>query len=177
LDDPIRRELSDLLSELRKLNAPVKWVGPQNLHLTLKFLGEVKDDKVPQAISIIRSCAAETPAFDLTVRGAGAFPNLHRPRVLFVDAEDQPAVAADLAARLNDRMAEIGVEREDRPFQNHITLGRLRNPRPVPEVAQRIEALAGRSFGTMRVDRVTLMKSDLQPAGPVYTAVERIGLK
>jgi len=176
IDEPIREALAALISELRALDAPVKWVEPQNIHLTLKFLGSVPDASVPKAIDILRACCQGVSPFQLEVKGAGAFPDLKRPRVLFVSAEDRPPTAADLARRLNEQMAELGVEREDRPFQNHITLGRLKMPRPIPALAQRLEALAARLFGSMTVQRVTLMQSDLRPGGPVYTAVQQIEL-
>jgi 2'-5' RNA ligase len=130
MTEPIREALAALLVELRRVDAPVKWVEPQNIHLTLKFLGEVPDESVPKAGEILRQCVAGVAPFALEVKGAGGFPNLKRPRVIFVGALDQPPTSAGLAGRLNEQMAALGVEREDRAFQNHITLGRVRESRP-----------------------------------------------
>ena len=183
--EPIREALSALISDLRRLDAPVKWVEARNVHLTLKFLGSVPDTAVARAVEILRACASGIAPFSLEVNGAGGFPDLKRPRVVFVCAVDQPPVAAELARRLNDQMAEVGAERDDRPYQNHITLGRVRpsrasgpsgEARHLAQLTQRLESLQGKSFGSMQVSEVTLVESKLTPAGPIYSPVERVRL-
>jgi 2'-5' RNA ligase len=96
--------------------------------------------------------------------------------VVFVCAVDRPPAAAELARRLNERMAEVGAERDDRPYQNHITLGRVREPRRLAQLTQRLESLQGKSFGSMQATELTLMESRLTPAGPIYSPVERVRL-
>jgi 2'-5' RNA ligase len=151
-------------------------VEEQNIHLTLKFLGSVPDASVARAIEILRGCASGIPPFALEIAGAGGFPNLKRPRVIFVCAVDQPPVAAELARRLNEQMIEVGAEREDRPYQNHITLGRVREPRQSAQLTQRLTSLQGKSFGSMQVTELTLMESKLTPAGPIYSPAGRVQL-
>jgi 2'-5' RNA ligase len=183
--EPVREALSALVADLRRLNAPVKWVEAQNIHLTLKFLGSVPDTAVARAVEILRACAGGIAPFSLEIAGAGGFPDLKRPRVVFVCAVDQPPVAAELARRLNEQMAEVGAERDDRPYQNHITLGRVRpsrasgssdEPRHLAQLTQRLESLLGKSFGSMQATELTLMESKLTPAGPIYSPVERVRL-
>ena len=82
----------------------------------------------------------------------------------------------ELARRLNDEMELLGVEREEREYQNHVTLARVREPKPLPRLAEQMEKCQGRRFGTMTVDQIVLMQSTLKPTGPVYTPVERIPL-
>ncbi len=192
MTEPIRAALSALIGDLRRLDAPVKWVEAQNIHLTLKFLGSVPDASVARAVEILRACAGfpggsqgGISPFSLEIAGAGGFPDLKRPRVIFVCAADRPPVAAELARRLNERMAEIGVERDDRPYQNHITLGRVRpsrasgssdEARHLAQLTQRLESLQGKSFGSMQAAELTLMESRLTPAGPIYSPVERVRL-
>lgn len=176
ISEAIRNALGELLAELRAHDAPVKWVRPENLHLTLKFLGDVSEESAPRAVEILRKCAGEVAPFEMAVKGAGGFPNLKRPRVLFVEAHDSPARARELARLLNREMTRAGVPREDRPFRSHITLGRIRRPRPLGPTAETLAAAAERSFGSMTVERITLMKSDLTPGGPIYTPVERVAL-
>jgi 2'-5' RNA ligase len=176
ISEPIREALSALIEDLRRLNAPVKWVEARNIHLTLKFLGSVPEGSVPRAVEILRACAAGISPFALEIAGAGGFPDLKRPRVVFVSAVDQPPVAAELARRLNEQMAEVGAEREDRPYQNHITLGRVRESRHLAQLTQRLESLQGKSFGSMQATELTLMESKLTPAGPIYSPVERVRL-
>lgn len=176
MSEPIRRAVADLVAELERTDAPVKWVRQENLHLTLKFLGEVTEDNVPKAIDILRRCADGVAQFRLEVKGVGGFPNLGRPRVVFVEARDTPPLARELARRLNREMTRAGVPREDRPFRNHVTIGRVRKPRLMPALAKRLEQCAERMFGTMTVAQVAFIKSDLRPDGPVYTPVEHVDL-
>jgi len=177
LIEPIREALAALIADLRRTDAPVKWVAAENIHLTLKFLGEVADESVPKAVEILRGCVAGVTPFEVEVKGVGGFPNLKRPRVIFVGALDQPPTAAELARRLNEGMAALGIVPEDRPYQNHITLGRVRETRPMAHLMKRLESLQEKSFGSMTVGQITLMKSDLRPDGPIYTAVEKVDLK
>jgi 2'-5' RNA ligase len=185
MGEAIRTALSALIGDLRRLNAPVKWVEAQNIHLTLKFLGSVPEASVARAVEILRACAGGIGPFSLEIAGAGGFPDLKRPRVVFVCAVDRPPVAAELARRLNEQMAEVGAERDDRPYQNHITLGRVRpsrasgssdEPRHLAQLTQRLESLQGKSFGSMQATELTLMESRLTPAGPIYSPVERVRL-
>lgn len=177
MSEAIRAALGKLITELQRFDAPVKWVKPESIHLTLKFLGDVADASLPAAMEILNKCVAGVAPFQLAVKGAGGFPSLRRPRVLFVGAEDTSKTAAELARRLNREMTRAGVPREDRKFRSHITIGRVRRPRPMGALAQRLEALADRECGSMTVDRIVLMQSQLTATGPIYTPVEHAALK
>ncbi len=177
LDDALRDALGRLIGDLRRAEGAVKWVEPRHLHLTLKFLGEVAESRVADAAQIVRDGATGVPPFRLEARGAGGFPDLRRPRVIFAGAETESDTARELARRLNEEMQLLDVPAEDRPFQCHITLGRRRDPRPAPRLAARLEGCAGRLFGALSVGHVTLMRSILTPTGPIYEPVERIGLR
>ena len=170
----IRAELAERMASLRRAAGSVKWVEPHNIHMTLKFLGSVPDDLVPKMIERVRECCAATTPCDLELKGAGAFPNIGKPRVIFVDAKEDPAVLADLARRLDEAMCEFGVEPEERGFKTHITLGRVRVPRPAPELAEQLRGLRDVAFGRARIAEAVFMKSDLTPRGPVYTVIERL---
>ena len=175
----VRKALAELISALRRHKAPVKWVEPGNIHLTLKFLGTVPDDSAATLAGIIRRCVEGVRPFELEAMGVGAFPSLRRPRVLFVEARDDAGAQAggrELARRLNREMTRAGVPREDRPFRYHITLGRARRPGPMDDVAGKLEKMRDHRFGAMRVDRVVLMQSRLTPEGPVYTPLEYVEL-
>lgn len=176
ITEPVRAALAREIESLRRAADPVKWVEPQNIHLTVKFLGDVPDDKIAVLAARARECCARFPACDLELKGAGAFPNMGRPRVIFVDGADQPPVLADLAAALDDAMTEFGIAREERGFRCHITLGRVRMPRPAPDLAEKLRKMQNTSFGIVPVKEVVLMKSDLTPRGPIYTPVDRFPL-
>jgi len=177
MSEPIRDEVGRLIERLRRAGGSIKWVRPRNLHLTLKFLGEIAEETVSRAIAILRQCVEGVAPFEVEVKGAGAFPTPRRPRVLFVDAHDEPPTLAGLAERLNEAMTAVGVPREDRGFRGHVTIGRVRKPFSMADMAAELGKMAQKNFGTMTVLDVVLMKSDLRPDGPVYTPVERVALK
>ena len=176
ISDPIRETLGRATARLRQCNAPVKWVRSANLHLTLKFLGDVPDDRLSEVRDILCACAEGIRPFPIDVRGIGAFPNLNRPRVIFTDALDATGQAKELASRLNRRMTRAGVPREDRPFRCHTTLGRVRKPGPMQTPASRFAELEQQGFGKMTVREIALIQSQLNPNGPVYTRIDRVEL-
>jgi len=176
LSDEVRRALSEVIARMRGFDLPVKWVESQNLHLTLKFLGEIRDEAAQDAVAILHEEVQSAAPFELRLTGAGAFPGFHRPRVLFVETEDEPPVTEALARRLNDAMVRLGVPREVRPFRKHITLGRMRRPQPLGRAAEELRALIGSRSDPMQVREVVLMRSHLTPAGPIYDVVSRAPL-
>lgn len=176
LDAVMQSALGEMLDSLRPTCAAVKWVEAANLHLTLKFLGHVPNEKVETAIGIMKKCAADLGAFQLAVAGVGAFPHLRRPRVFFVAAADNPPTLRELAQRLNREMTRAGVRREERPFRSHVTIGRVRRPGPMHALADQIETYADRAFGRMTVNRLAFMQSELTSSGPVYSRVAEAAL-
>jgi 2'-5' RNA ligase len=176
LSQAVREALGRAIDKLRPAADDVRWVKPDNLHLTLKFLGEVPDERLAEVIELAASCAAAARAFELNVAGTGAFPSARRPRVVFAEAAERPEGLGELALALNRAMTRVDVPFEDRPFRRHITLGRVRRPRQNPALAAALEKLRATEFGTMEIDRMTLIKSNLTPHGAVYTPLERIEL-
>ena len=151
----------------------VTWVAPENIHLTLKFCGEVTNEDVPEAGEIISSCLEGFRPFQLSVRGIGAFPNPERPRVVFAEAVDEPSVLKEIYTKLNGELGRVGVKREKRGFRSHVTIGRVR--RPGVRLALGAEML-NQDFGTMEVSEVVFMMSELTPKGPIYSPVQKFSL-
>ena len=142
---------------------------PENLHLTLKFLGNVVATRVDAIGAALAAAAADTPAFDFGVEGLGAFPSPTRPRVIWAGAGGGQVEAVGLAGRVEDALAPLGFAREDRPFAAHITLGRVREPRRDTALAEALAAGAARPLGVVRAGRLSLMRSELSPRGARYT--------
>lgn len=154
----------------------VAWVAAENLHLTLKFLGNVLVDALPDVSAAIASGTAGTAPFVLEVTGLGAFPTATRPRVLWAGVANGAEVTAALAARIDAALESLGFPGERRAFSAHVTLGRVRVPRRDPQLARAIEAGAEREFGVVRVDAVRLMRSELSPGGARYSEIAAIPL-
>jgi RNA 2',3'-cyclic 3'-phosphodiesterase len=170
----VRERLAAQVERLRPLARDVAWVGPDNFHLTLKFLGGVEAARLDAIAAALADAAATCGAFDLGVGDLGAFPSRTRPRVLWAGIDDGAAAAATLASRLDVVLAPLGLPPEGRAFSAHVTLGRVRAPRPNPRLAQ---ALSGGAFGRQRVDRLSLMRSELSPRGARYTELVAVPLQ
>jgi RNA 2',3'-cyclic 3'-phosphodiesterase len=166
--------LAAAVERLRPLAAGVAWVARDNVHLTLKFLGEVETARLGEIERALAAAAGGEPVFELTIQGLGAFPSRTRPRVLWAGAAAGAPEAASLAGRVDDATAGLGVAREMRPFAAHVTLGRVREPRANPRLADALTSTE--SFGGQRVARVSLMRSELSPRGARYTELAAIPL-
>ena len=149
----------------------VRWVPAENLHLTLKFLGNVEEAQVASICSALREALADTAGFCVTARGLGVFPASRRPRVLWIGLA-APELG-QVAGWVERALEPLGVERAATRFQPHVTIGRWRRPES-QGVALREELARwrDREFGVVRVDEVTLFQSVLRPAGAVYSALE-----
>ena len=155
---------------MRPQATDVAWVGAENLHITLKFLGGVEDTRLSDVADAVGAAAA-VRAFDVELRGLGAFPTPTRPRVIWAGAADAPAFA-ELAAGVDRSLGALGFPPEERGFTPHVTLGRVREPRRDRALASALTAGGTRPFGMLRVARVSLMRSDLSPRGARYTELQ-----
>lgn len=177
LGEDCRSRLWDLSLKLQAPGASVAWVARANYHLTLKFLGEVAEDRVDQVINQLRSVNAGRSAFDLHLQGAGAFPHPGAPRVLWVGVERGGADVCSLQRLVDQALAGVGFTHDVRSFHAHVTIGRVREPPKAARLLRRVlEACRELEVGQTEITRLTLMCSDLAPQGARYTALERFPL-
>ena len=174
LSDAVRRALGDLQLQLKGERASrfVRWVAPENIHLTLKFLGAVDADKMSVLQAAVAEACAGIPPFALTLAGIGAFPNTRRPNVVWVGVRGEIEMAIRLAERIDEACVALGFPRETRPFSPHLTLGRVkRDVRPNDQqfVGEMVASAQVGEVGEIHVEHVSVMKSDLRPTGSVYT--------
>lgn len=142
---------------------------PENIHLTLKFLGEVPPAREGAVREAMAEAASGVSPFTLRAGGCGAFPGERNPRVLWVGLRAGAPEAAALASRLEGACAARGFPREGRPFKTHLTLGRVRAVRGLEGTMRRLQAHAEEDLGETAVERIVLFESTLHPAGAVYT--------
>ncbi len=169
--DRLRAISGDLQKSLR--SAPVRWVPVENIHLTLKFLGDVSLSNLEMLKKMLASTALEHSAFDFSAGDLGAFPSLRRPRVIWVDIRAPHELLA-LQRSIDNETARLGYPREDRPFSPHLTLGRISRNASSDDLRQISEALSGFKVGYVGAAKVTavhLFRSDLDPHGAVYTVI------
>ena len=182
LDAETRQAVSGVQQRLKRLpGAPhVKWVAPDSLHLTLKFIGDLDSRRAPEVLQAVRHACAGARPFQLTLHGLGAFPDLQRPNVVWAGVGDRAGTAVRLAHRLEDECAALGMAREDRPFSPHLTLGRVRreaSPAERQAVGEGVRSVQAAEIGRFDVEAVYLLRSDLRPDGAVYLELGRVPLE
>lgn len=166
-----RRELQDLIEQLRRSGIRAAWVRPDRMHLTLRFLGEIAEDQVVAIGEMLaRGCAGRSP-FECAVQGAGAFPNVRRPNVIWAGVGPLEGGLGEVQALAEAAALRVGLKPENRPFRPHLTLGRIRRPEEAGHLGRALAPLTefrGRGF---LVTGVTLFSSTLKPTGPVYERI------
>lgn len=181
LDRELRETLARLQDGLRQRVAPrsVRWVRPEGIHLTLKFLGDTSEEQVEQVKDALARAAGEIPPFAFTVGGVGCFPSTRRPRVVWVGLHEPTGALRRLRDAVEREVAPLGFPTEKRPFSPHLTLGRVHRYASKSEVRELGEIVAASAIGDideMEVGEVCYIKSDLQPSGAVYTTLSRARL-
>jgi 2'-5' RNA ligase len=159
--------IGELQTDLSDLAGAVRWIAPSSMHLTIHFLGDVRETEmngIERALA--ESLLAQEP-IDVECRGLGVFPNLRKPRILWVGLHGDGL--ADLAERAEIALAPLGFPPADREFRPHLTIGRLRSSKTIDSLAPLLRSTTDRSFGASRVDHAVLYKSELRPTGSVYS--------
>jgi RNA 2',3'-cyclic 3'-phosphodiesterase len=173
----IARSIGPLEKELPR--PLIRWVAHQNIHLTLKFLGDISPANLEQLAEVLRVEAAGHEAFPLSVNGLGAFPNPRRARVIWVGLEAPPVLAA-IQRSVESACARLGYAPEERSFSPHLTIGRVdqhATAADLQKIRSALEEVNVGALGATRVDALHIFKSDLQPAGPIYTPLYALPLK
>jgi len=170
IPDNIRAGFASLLKEFRAIAPQVKWVRAENLHVTLKFLGETESAKLG-ALQNVLSGLRSTDPVNLEFRGLGFFPNEKRPRVFWAGMEAS-ANLKTLAADIDQAVHRLGFRLEDRPFAPHLTLARFQPPGIPPKLLQAVREKSAQAFGSLRTGETHLIESKLKPTGAEYTTVQ-----
>lgn len=176
LDPGLKRAIALVQEQLRATRADVGWVRPENLHLTLKFLGQVAEASVQTIAEAIEAAALGDGSFRLVFAGLGAFPQPRSARVIWVGVDEGAQGLAGLQARLEAQLEPLGFPREARPFTAHLTLGRVRGPARREQLAAALTSMPAGPLGEMLLDRIELMKSELRPEGACHSVLRTFPL-
>lgn len=179
LPPEVRNRACQLIDSLRRSSeANVRWVTPEQLHWTLKFLGDVDLLEIPEICRRLSQAVAPLPPFDVEAYGAGAFPDALHPRTVWVGMRAGLEAMIALHATVEDVLADLGFRQEQRRFRPHITLGRVRNDAAggPEEFAERLKEFADYDGGIASVFEVTVFSSQPGPKGPTYEPLGHIEL-
>jgi 2'-5' RNA ligase len=152
----------------------VRWVRPEAMHLTIKFYGDVEGEALPQVEAVLAEAARQARPLHLRLQGLGVFPNARRPQVIWAGLEGDLEALRHLQAEVEARSAQLGFAPEGREFRPHLTLGRVNGGLRPGDQMRLLEALKARRdeiFGTFAAETLCLVRSDLRPAGAVYTTL------
>lgn len=173
IPEDIRTKIASFQNKLKNSRAFISWVKPDNIHVTLKFLGEIKDDSLPGIELAVERIAGQCTSFPIAVLGQGGFPSLRRPRVLWVGIKEGGSLVQSMAKILEDEMQKIGFARENRDFNPHLTIGRVKSQAHIEQVTRLMESDQFNG-GTFTAQEIVIMKSDLKSTGAVYTPLKKI---
>jgi 2'-5' RNA ligase len=166
-----------LIEELRAQTNGFRWVAPQNLHLTLVFLGEIANEQISAVCAAVNRATAEAAEYELTLMGVSAFPNLDRPRTVWIGCREGAAETTALHDTIETQLVPLGCRREQRAFVPHLTIARATKHGPAARGLRATFArLADWHGGTTRVREVQVLGSELSREGPTYTILGRCRL-
>ncbi len=174
LDSNLREKIVDLEGRLAQAGARLHWIPPENLHFTVRFLGEITPAQLAQVKLATRAVAAEGSPFQVTLGGVGAFPSIQRPQVVWVGVREGADNLAGLSARLDEALAREHFPREDRPFVAHLTLARVRDRRLWGDLVRAVTGFRETAVGVQEVRALAVMESHLHPRGARYSLVEEV---
>jgi 2'-5' RNA ligase len=181
LAESLRIALQRVQEKLKFQTPPgsVRWVGPDGIHLTLKFLGDTSRSRVSEIESALQAACAGFERFEFSVEGRGCFPNFRRPRVIWVAVREKSGALLRLQAAIERNVAPLGWPTEERAFSPHLTLGRVSkgaDDRMTVAVGQAVEKFVVEQIGQQEVSAVSLMRSDIRPTGAIYSRLSHITL-
>ncbi|MDV2504162.1 MAG: RNA 2',3'-cyclic phosphodiesterase [bacterium] len=173
---PVQEALGELQRGMEEAGLKARWPRPQDVHVTLAFLGNVPSEQVPELRAAMEEAAQGAGPLEVHVGGVGAFPNERWPRVIWVGFEEPTGGLAALHKRLEAALVPLGYEPEDRPFRPHLTVARIKVPARAGQVVHALEAHKDVDLGKITIDRIVLYQSTLKPTGPAYTVLEEVAL-
>jgi 2'-5' RNA ligase len=179
LPEAVKLNLSQLEAQLKSgRQTSVKWVAPESIHLTLKFLGNIVVESTKDIAQAMAEAAQGIPPFRLEVKDLGVFPNLQRVQVAWVGVHGEIDKLSQLQQRLDSNLLRLGFAPEGRPFTPHLTIARLRDNASPAERQAFGQLIASTRFeaGAFTVDAISLMKSQLTREGPIYSRISQVAL-
>lgn len=169
IPDELKEKIYNAFKNERQRVKGVKWVEKENLHLTLKFLGEIKEEKIKEIEKILDEIPNKFRSFEVSLGELGGFPNFKNPRVLWIKVSP-PEKIEEIFNFIEEKTQRLNIEREERKFHPHITIARIKERKGVSFENKKFD-------DKFKAERIVLFKSDLRPEGPIYTQIKEVKLK
>jgi len=177
LEPKIQHAIECVQDHLKKTNSDVKWVTPKNIHITLKFLGDVDTEQINSVKQTLANLFQNTRSFKVELSRLGAFPNIDRPRTLWVGLKDSKQRLSRIAVSLEKALGKIGFQGDQKSFSPHITIGRIRSSKNISALSKSMSNYQISENCTQNISKIILFQSNLCPDGPIYKSLYQIKLK
>ncbi len=166
-------KLLEFEREIKNTGANVKLVEPENIHLTIKFLGDTDESLIDRIEEIMNYSVKEVEPFEINLKGAGVFPNERYIKVIWIGIENGESISK-IVSKLDEKITTLGFQKEKRKFSAHLTIARVKNVKNKEKLIQIIEKYRNIEFGKIKINSIKLKKSTLTPKGPIYTTLKEI---
>ena len=166
-------KLIEFENELKKSGAIIKLVEPENIHITLKFLGDTDSEFIDQIEEIIKKAVQNVKEFKITLKEVGVFPNQNYIKVIWIGINDKEKLS-EISKKIDEGCSKIGFEKEKRRFSTHLTIGRVKSAKNKQNILKILEKYKDTVFGEVLVNKIILKKSELTSEGPIYTNIRDI---
>jgi 2'-5' RNA ligase len=176
IPEETKRAMAEVQARLKVSGAEANWTRPEGIHLTLKFLDEVPEERISEITAALQQAVEGRGRFRLTVAGIGVFPHERNPRVVWIGVSGELDKLRRLQVRVEEQMVRLGFQQEDRRFTPHLTLGRIKHLLLRGSWMRALEGVKDITLPGFEVTAISLMKSELQPTGAVYTEIGRAEL-
>ena len=170
VDIDVFSKLLEFEKEIKETGANVKLVEPENVHITLKFLGDTDESQIDEIDKIMKDAVKEIDPFNIQLEGAGVFPNQNYIKVIWIGIKQGEPIGL-IARKIDEPLSKIGFKKEKRGFSPHLTIARVKSAKGKDGILHVIEKYRDVQFVDIRVDSIKLKKSDLTPKGPIYTTL------
>jgi len=176
LPEQLTSLLNSTQQKLMGYGFKIRWVRPENIHLTIKFLGDIQLSDIDRISAVLSESARNFQPFSFYAKGLGVFPGIRRPRVIWVGLAGEVDQIIGFQRHIDQSLSAIGYPKEKRPFQGHLTLGRFKGAVHSGKLAEALNHQSGFVSDTVTIESVILFKSDLKPSGAVYSELASIPL-
>ena len=170
----IKKEISKTIKEFKEINPNIKYVNPENIHITLKFFGNLNDEKIEEIKTIINKVTTNYEPFKIDINGMGAFPNTNHIKVIWIGIKENP-ILESLQETLDKEFSKIGFKKEEN-YKTHLTIGRMKTAKGKKQIQEKIEENKNIQISELKIETLHLKKSTLTPKGPIYEDIEVFNL-
>ena len=173
IDIPVSQKVTEIINELKKTQIDAKIVETENMHLTLKFLGDIDENLIDEIEKIIKDAILNMQPFEITLKNLGVFPNQKYMKVAWIGVENAEHLKK-IAETIDTKLKDLGFEKEKRPFSVHLTIARIKSAKNKEKLIDLIDKYQNTELQKIKINKIILKKSILTPKGPIYTNLKEI---